>query len=204
MESKATVQLESCCLGISMDTYLQLFAIKGIHEILFPGIVKKHQQVKGQVRAVGSVERFDFCDGTHSELEMVRLQVSELKVKSCKKVKTTTMVAMPENGEIVDTWTVRPVTFSACPFKQGIWGLEAKDAGRQPTAPQIIFEWKTAANFTMSDKDLETIKTSKLNFMAALSKDIMGHLEFFKARHFPLQQKDYLAAKQERSEKPGA
>lgn len=79
--------------------------------------------LRGARGSKGTVERYDMVDGGMVEFEMVESKVSMNKWKTTYKILRTSIGALmnlPEGAELHDSFLVKPITYTGCPFTQAI------------------------------------------------------------------------------------
>jgi len=103
---------------------------------LCPRQIKGHSLVKGDEKSqLGAIERLDYHDGSFLEAENLTSDAKS-RVQSYK-ITNTDRPCFRGIGEITDTFTHLPVSYSGCLFKQAALDTQ----GIQN--PMTLVEWKT-------------------------------------------------------------
>lgn len=146
---------------------------------IVPGGIKCHTILSGNKGDVGAHERYDFVDGTYMEFEKTENKQTMNKWKFSfinRKTDVPLFMDMPAGSEITDTFRVKPITYSGCPFTQAIADRQAKLLNEPGIAQQKIFvEWKTKCSKPLSQEQLDGLRAWKFGLINDFDQNLLGN-----------------------------
>ena len=118
-------------------------------------------------------------DGTFLEFESQGQKNSQGKWKQWFKYTETTipeLQGLPEGTELQEIFTVKPLTYSSCPFIQGIVDRQAQ-VNNQPgmRSQKTVTEWKINSNKPLSQEQLDNIRDWKIKLIDDFTTNLQGN-----------------------------